>query len=322
MSKMDELRRSVGSNVDESMGGGRTPRISIPGVSVATPSSKPTKLQGVDRSKDAADIEVDRIVPDPDQPREEFNQASLTRLADSMARHSQISPIMVRWDDSAGKYIIVAGERRWRAAIQAGIPKLKCLIRDGDFEPGELLAMQVIENACREDLQPIEQAKAFRSLMNTHGWSQHRLADELGIAQPSVVRALSLLTLPPVVAEMVEKGDLSQATAYEISKADDIQQQSEIAARVVSERLTRDETVEVVKQARGRDPQARAGGAKSKAKGKPAKLPTELIIKTSAGIKIVASARKGFDLPTLLAMLEEATEKVRAEIDPSGEQPA
>jgi ParB family transcriptional regulator, chromosome partitioning protein len=322
MSKLDELRRTSIGNIDESMGGGRVTGRPIPGVSPPGPRAVPNKLQGVIRSGNAAEIPVEKIGPDPDQPREEFDEAALDRLAESLKTRGQLQPIRVRWDEGRGQYIIVCGERRWRAATRAGLATMTCIISEGPISPGELLALQCVENLLREDLSDMEQARAFRTLMEANGWSTHQLAKELGIVQPNVVRALALLKLPESIQEQVEQGVMKAATAYQLARIDDPAEQAEVAARVVAEGLSRDETVEAVQRIASKP---RAGGAKGKgrsvAPGKP-KLPTERTVKTSSGVKVVASARKGLDVLAWLEAIEEAASLVRAKLQPVEDQDA
>jgi ParB family chromosome partitioning protein len=261
MGKMDQLRRSAAGNVAESMGAGLeadAPPIS-PGFG-AGPRPVPAHLLGVARSKDAAQIQLDRIAADPDQPREEFDAEGLKRLAGSMKTRGQLQPIRVRWDEGRGVYVIICGERRWRAALLANLPSISCVIVEGPLSPTDLLAIQLVENALREDLKPIEQAKAYRQLMERNGWSTRQVAKELSVAQPQVVRALALLSLPDAVQAQVEQGALAPATAYEIGKLGDEAEANALAAQVVREKLTRQDAVEAVrrrKSGRSAGPSAR-----------------------------------------------------------------
>ena len=319
MSKLDELRRTSLGNVDESMGGGRSARPSIPGVSPALPRAVPSKLQGVTRSGNAAEIPVERIGPDDDQPREEFDEAALDRLAESLRSKGQLQPIRVRWSEERGQYVIICGERRWRAATRAGLATMTCIISDGPISPGELLALQCVENLLREDLTDMEQARAFRTLMDSNGWSTHQLAKELGIVQPSVVRALALLKLPEAIQEQVEQGGLSPATAYEVSKLEDPAEQAEVAARVVAEGLTRAETVEAVRQAAGK---ARPVGSKAKGRGAIKARPKRPTIRTFklSSAKVTVEFKRAVELSEVEVALAEALAKVREEL--GGDQAA
>ena len=255
MNKMDQLRKRSAGNVAESMGAG----LDVPAAATAPgfgPRPIPAHLQGVVRSKDVAQIQLDRIMADPDQPREEFDEESLGRLADSLKSRGQLQPIRVRWDEGRGLYVIVCGERRWRAARIAGMSSVAGVIVEGPITAADLLAIQLVENALREDLKPVEQAKAFRLLMDQNGWSTRQIARELSIAQPQVVRTLALLNLPEIVQDQVEQGALAPATAYEIGKLEGEAEQKAMAERVVSEKLTRSEAVEAVR--------SRKAGAKDK----------------------------------------------------------
>jgi ParB family chromosome partitioning protein len=199
-------------------------------------------------------IPVAKIDRDPDQPRQEFDEEELARLAESLRIRGQLQPIRVRWDEGRGAYVILAGERRWRAARAAGLDKLACVIHEGALTEGEKLAMQLVENALRADLKPIEQARAYRRLMDARGYSTRDLAAELHIAQTSVVRALALLELPADVQARVEGGELASTVAAELAKIPDATIQAEVAQAVVAEGLTRTEVTELVQAVKARRP--------------------------------------------------------------------
>jgi ParB family transcriptional regulator, chromosome partitioning protein len=270
MGKLDELMKASASVAAESMGAGRVPAAMHRATPVAAPIA-PGKLDGLTRSKNAAEIPLAGIVPDPDQPREEFDPESLRRLAESLRTRGQLQPIRVQCDEPSARYVIFCGERRWRAAVLAGLTTMTAITSEAPASPAELLALQLIENLVREDLRPIEQAKAFRSLMEAYGWSTRQLASELAVTQSNVVRALALLELPAAIQDQVEQGTLAPATAYELSKVEDDRTRRDLAERVVAEGMTRAETVEVVRQA--------VGGPKGK--GKPARLPAEVTVHES-----------------------------------------
>jgi ParB family chromosome partitioning protein len=303
MGKLDELLRSGGAHIAESMGAG----LERGGMSAQT-STAPARWQGVAKSKNAVEVPVDKILPDPDQPREDFDPEALERLADSLKTRGQLQPIRVRWDEAQGKYVLICGERRWRAAKIAGMTTMSCVVTEGPIDAGELLALQLVENCLREDLQPIEQAKAFKALMDKNGWSGNQTAKALGIAQPTVVRALALLDLPEPVQDQVERGALAPATAYEIGKVDDPEIQREIADRVVSEHLSRSETIAAVRAAaKGSPAKSEKGGAGSRTR----KLPTSRTLK-AAGCRITVEHRKGVDDELLASALREALDQVLA----------
>jgi ParB family transcriptional regulator, chromosome partitioning protein len=310
MGKADELLKAMGGAILESASHRGAPAAMPTLGQGGQPGGE--RMAGVARSKAALEIPLDKIDRDEGQPREEFEPEPLARLAESIRSKGLLQPISVRWSEDRKKYVIVAGERRWRAAAMAGMTSISCVVIDRPLGPGELLALQCIENLIREDLKPIEEARAFRTLSTVNNWSGNQLAKELGISQSSVAQALALLELPEPIQASVEAGELAPSTAYAIAKLDDPAAQAEVAARVVAEGLSRAETVEAVRQVASKP---RAGGIKGRGanKGKLAKLPTERTVKLDGGFKVTVTGRKGFDGASLLAMLEEATAKVRAE---------
>lgn len=247
MAKRDDVLRNFGNNISESMGvdAGRPP-------SMAKGASRPNRLKGAERRRDVLDIAVDRIEPDPDQPREEFDEESLGRLAESLRTRGQLQPIRVRWSEARDSYVILVGERRWRAAKMAGMAAVAAVVHDGELTPGQVLSLQLIENALREDLRPIERARAYRHLMDENGWSGSQLARELAVSQPSVVESLRLLSLPEVVREKVEQGALAPTVAYEVSKLDDPAEQAAVAEWVVASGLSHRQAKDLVRERKGR----------------------------------------------------------------------
>jgi ParB family chromosome partitioning protein len=322
MSKLDELMKSSRAVAAESMGAPRPSPVhgAAPAPATAPAGQVPERLRGIVRSKNAAEIPVDRIGPDPDQPREEFDDEALDRLAESLRAKGQLQPIRVRWEEGRGHYVIICGERRWRAAQRAGIEAMSCVIVEGPLGPGELLALQLIENCVREDLRPIEQARAFRALIDRNGWSARQVARELGVDPSGVVRALALLELPSEVRDQVERGALPPATAYEVSKLEDPEAQAEVAARVVAGGLSRAEAVRAVRKAAG------APGPKgAKGQGAKARKATARVIRTSTGSRVTVETvenRRGLDDDAVLAALLDAVAQLRGESGHGGDQAA
>lgn len=248
MGKLDEIHRRLGANIDESMGG------VVPGVPAAGPKAPPARLQGIRRKGDVAAIPVDRIVRDPSQPREEFDEEAIERLAGSLRTRGQLQPARARWSEEQRAYVLICGERRWRAARMAGLPTLDCVIVEGEMSPAELLTVQLVENALREDLGAIEAAKAYRQLMDTQGWSVRQLASELAVAHPTILRALALLDLPESVQERVEQGGLAPSVAAELARLPDPEAQAAVAEAAVEQKMTRAEVAEFVQAKRASRP--------------------------------------------------------------------
>jgi ParB family chromosome partitioning protein len=258
MGKLDQLRRTAGGNVDESMGAFLTKPDAPARAMAGGPRPLDPKAQGVSRAiEKVVEISIDRIGRDPNQPREEFDEAGLTRLAESLKSKGQLQPIRVRWDDKRELYVLLCGERRWRAARMAGKSTMTAVIHEEPLEPGEMLALQLIENCIREDLRPVEQARAFKSLMERNGWSASELGRQLNLLPSVITRALALLDMPADIQNQVEQGLLAPRTVYEISKLEDPTQKRELAERAVAEKLTRDEVIEEVRARRERPARTR-----------------------------------------------------------------
>ena len=221
-------------------------------------SGPPPRWRGVVRSRDAAAIPLEMIVADPSQPRTEFDEEELARLAESFRTRGQLQPCRVKWVEEQGVYMILVGERRMRAARLAGLTTLDCVMVEEAIPADELLAIQLIENALREDLKPVEQARAYRRLMDAKGWSTRELATELAIAQSSVVRTLALLELPAVVQEQVEQGALGPTVAYEVGKIERAEDQVAVAQIAVEQGLRRSEIAELAHAVRARRPTTQA----------------------------------------------------------------
>lgn len=233
MGKLDDLAQQTAGNIDDSIGVGRAVR---PADSSAV--AAPARWQGVTKSKNAAEIPADRIDRDPNQPREEFDEDALARLASSLKTRGLLQPIRVRWDEGRGVYLIVCGERRWRAAKMAGLATVSAIVMDRQVSPDELLALQMIENCVREDLRPVEQARAYKTLIERNGWTVRQAAEELAVNHSAVVRSLALLDLPVTAQSDIERGTLLPSAAYEIAKVDDQAEREQLARRAVEEKLT------------------------------------------------------------------------------------
>jgi len=311
-SRTEKLKERLGAHMAESMGAGAgegAPPLAASGGSRA-PEGVASKHDGVKPLREARTIRLENLARDPDQPRQVFDAESLDRLAKSLLSRGQLQPIRVRWSQEQGKYLILTGERRWRAAMLAGMESLQAVVVERELTPAEILQEQLVENCLREDLQPIEQAQAFRVLMDTNGWSARKVADELNMANSTVVKALALLDLAPAVQEKVEAGELAPTAAYEVSKLERPEDQLEVAGRIVTERLTRDQAAEAVREKSGRAPRTNPA-TKSK---RPAQPPSRAEYRLEDGTTVSVTgpaAAKGSD--EVIAALELALELAREE---------
>ena len=205
-SRLEDLE----ANLDESIGVRQ--KASGPKLS-PIPSSKDVGRRPL---RNAARIAIDQVIPDSSQPRTEFSQDSIDRLAKSITAKGQLAPIRVRWSAKQNKWIIVCGERRWRAVRAAGLETIECCFVDGELTESDILEQQMIENLLREDLSPIEQARGFSALMELHGWNGKQVAESLHIPPSTVSRALALLDLPDDIQNKVDAGELA-ARSYPLT---------------------------------------------------------------------------------------------------------
>ena len=179
------------------------------------------------------------------QPRKHFDEASLAELADSIREHGIIQPLTVR-KLASGYYQIIAGERRWRAARLAGLQEVPVIVMEADDRKAAELAM--IENLQREDLNPMEEAQGYRSLMEDYGLTQEETAQRVGKSRPAVANALRLLALPDAVCQLLEEGKLSAGHARAILAAPAGELQKRLARKVVEEGLSVRQTEALAKR--------------------------------------------------------------------------
>ncbi|MCC8048378.1 MAG: ParB/RepB/Spo0J family partition protein [Oscillospiraceae bacterium] len=180
-------------------------------------------------------VPISRVEPRQDQPRHSFDEDSLAELADSISRHGLIQPITVRRMDG-GYYQIIAGERRWRASRLAGLTEVPVRVIEADDKKATELAL--VENLQREDLNPIEEARGYRALMDGYGLTQEEAAAAVGKSRPAVANALRLLGLTEPVLEMVERGELSAGHARALLTLPDAKTQLELANAVTEKHLS------------------------------------------------------------------------------------
>lgn len=246
MASVSDLLKQASGNLDESMG------VRVVDLRpTLTPVPDPKDV-GRRPMRNVGRVDVNQVMPDPDQPRVEFSEEALVRLADSIRDKGQLAPIRVRWSAELGKWMIIAGERRWRATRRAGLQTIDCVFVDGELPRGELLSQQLIENLLREDLRPVEEAKAFRELLELNDWTGKQLSEALHVPQSKVTRSLAILELPQDLQDQVEAGDIPARTAYEIAKLGDEKKQRSLAESVQASALTVEETRKAVKQKMGR----------------------------------------------------------------------
>lgn len=205
-------------------------------------------------------LPIDLVQRNPGQPRKHFDEGELTELANSIRTHGVLQPILVR-PIAGGKYEIVAGERRWRAAQRAGLHTIPAVIRE--FNELEVLEIAIVENVQRTDLNPIEEAQGFQALIDRFGRTQEEIAEAVGKSRPHIANMLRLLKLPDDLQEMVRDGRLSSGHARAILTAPD---QRALAQRVISEGLNVRDVERLAQQAKDEKhgPRVTTGGGDGK----------------------------------------------------------
>ncbi|MBR4864114.1 MAG: ParB/RepB/Spo0J family partition protein [Oscillospiraceae bacterium] len=232
-------------------------------------------------------LPIQKIEPNPDQPRQDFDEEELQALADSIATHGIVQPLTVR-EISGGYYQIIAGERRWRASRLAGLREIPVIVIEADDK--KTMELALIENLQRQDLNPVEEALGYQALMSEYGMTQEETASSVGKSRPAVANALRLLNLNPQVLELVRKGDLSAGHARAVLSLKSDRLQIQAAQKIVNLSLS-------VRQAEQL--------CKNMAKDPPAKQETFFAVdyvaeceknlskKLGRGVKIVSGKKKG-----------------------------
>ena len=198
---------------------------------------KVVKMPAVEEKIDGeavAQIEIGLIDPNKDQPRKVFDQTALNELASSIKTHGIIQPIVL--NKVGNRYMIIAGERRWRAAQVAGLKTVPAIIKNYDSK--QIREIAIIENLQREDLNPMEAARAIKQLMDEYGWTQEVVADRLGKSRPVIANTIRLLNLEPEVIQMIEAGKLSAGHARSLVAVTNRDAQIKLAKQVCEKKLT------------------------------------------------------------------------------------
>lgn len=201
------------------------------------------KIEEINGEK-VSEIDIKLIDVNPNQPRKNFEPTALKELADSIKVHGVIQPIIV--NKTGDRYIIVAGERRFRASKLAGLKTIPAIVKN--YTEQQIKEISLLENIQREDLNPIEVANAMKELLEIYGWTQDVLADRLGKSRPAIANTLRLLTLQPEVIALIESGKLSAGHARSLVVVSDPETQVKLAKLAVSKKVTVRDLEKTVKQ--------------------------------------------------------------------------
>jgi ParB family transcriptional regulator, chromosome partitioning protein len=247
----------------------------------ATPAAQPPTASDGPRS-----LPIDLVQRNPGQPRKHFDEGELNELSNSIRTHGVLQPILVR-PIPAGKYEIVAGERRWRAAQRAGLHSIPAVIRE--LNEVEVLEIAIVENVQRTDLNPIEEAQGFQALIDRFGRTQEEIAEAVGKSRPHIANMLRLLKLPEDLQEMVRDGRLSSGHARAILTAPD---QRALAQRVIKEGLNVRDVERLAQQAKDEKhgPRVSTGGGDGKSADTRA---LEQSLSNALGLEVTITEKSG-----------------------------
>jgi ParB family transcriptional regulator, chromosome partitioning protein len=251
-----------------------------------------------------AHIPVEQIHPNPQQPRKEFDREAVSGLAESIRVQGLIQPVVVR-PRVQGGYELIAGERRWRAACEAGVTSVPAVVREADDR--DTLLLGLVENVAREDLSPVEEGRAYAILLDEFGLSLGELAERVGKAKPTVSNRLRLLELPDDVLALVERGELTEGHARAVLAVPDHDGRRRLARQIIRRGMS----------VRAAERSARWAGARTKPRKVPKFDPQLLERVRSAAERLtgfparIASGRLeiAFTDETELAELAEALER-------------
>ena len=236
-------------------------------------------------SDSSSRLPVSDITPDRTQPRKTFDDGSLAELAASIREHGVLQPILVR-PVPDGSYMIVAGERRWRAARLAGLSTVPVIIKE--MSDADALSIALVENLQREDLNPVEEAEGYRQLADTQGWTQEQIASRVGRSRPAVANALRLLSLPEDVLALLREGKITAGHAKAILSIDDDSLKSSTALLVADKGLSVRDAEKLCSKAGTDKPSRRAVKPND-----PFASEVELSLKDALGVNVKVKYEEG-----------------------------
>ncbi|MBQ2661123.1 MAG: ParB/RepB/Spo0J family partition protein [Clostridia bacterium] len=202
-----------------------------------------TNIEAETSSENIKNVDIHLIDTNSEQPRKEFNEEKLNELAESIKRHGIVQPIVVR--KNGGRFIIIAGERRFRAARIACLTSVPVIVKD--LADDESMEIALIENIQREDLNPVEEAMAIRFLMHRHDLTQQEVAQRLGKSRPAIANSLRLLNLPDAVLALLKQGKIQSGHARALVAIKDDAKMAELAEKIVKNDMSVRETEQAVK---------------------------------------------------------------------------
>ena len=253
----------------------------------STPQNEAKTVAKTDKGA-VTELNISDITPNINQPRKNFDENALNELADSIKMHGVIQPIVVN-DEGDGKYMIIAGERRYRASKLAGLETVPAVIKH--YTPKQIKEISIIENLQREDLNPIEVSRAIKQLMEEYKWTQETVAERLGKSRPVIANYVRLLTLTPEVVSMIEDGSLSAGHARCLVVLTDPREQYKVAQLAKNNRISVRELEKVVKNIT--NPKKNKDNPKSEQSAELKELISDMQKAFSTKVSAIGNDRKG-----------------------------
>ncbi len=264
-------------------------------------------------SEDTNEISLDQIQPNPFQPREVFDDEKLRELASSIKEHGILQAVVVS-PTGDGNFFLVAGERRCRAARIAGLSSVPAIIKSLDRKT--MLEIALIENLQREDLNPVEEARAYKRLMQEYNYTQEELARRIGRSRPSIANSIRLLSLPGEILELLAQGEISAGQVRPLLAISDPRMQQEAARQIIEEGLSAREAEKIAARI-----SMRSGKKREPEKAvtqDPVHIELQAQIQRSLGTKVRFKQGKNGGTIEIFYYSEEDLERLIAKILPEG----
>ncbi len=262
------------------------------------------------------EISLERIKPNPYQPRSEFNDDKLEELAASIKEHGVLQAVVVSPDDEGDGYTLVVGERRCRAARLAGLTAVPAVVKPVDRKT--MLEVALIENLQREDLNPVEEAKAYRKLMQEYNYTQDELAQRIGRSRPSIANSVRLLSLPETILELLSKHELTPGQVRPLLSINDAYKQQLAAKQIMQEGLSAREAEKLASKMADRGENKKEVDRDQNAKPDPLQAEIQLQLQRCLGTKVRIRPGKNGGTIEVFYYGEEDLERLLSKLLPEG----
>ncbi len=262
------------------------------------------------------EISLDLIKPNPYQPRRDFDDEKLKELAASIKEHGVLQAVVVSPDNEGKYYTLVAGERRCRAAKQAGLKTVPAVVKPVDRKT--LLEVALIENLQREDLNPVDEAMAYKRLMQEYNYTQEELAHRLGRSRPSIANSVRLLGLPDSILDLLARNELTPGQVRPLLAIDDPAKREETATLIVKEGLSAREAEKLVSKLNASKVKKKEGAGKKEAQPDPLQAELQLQIQRALGTKVKIKPGKSGGSIEIFYYGDDDLERVVSKLLPGG----